>query len=166
MVLAYECEFDAPAMESRARSDLRLFTAEEALNLSSSAWRDRNARAHFAQELLANYSRGQAWADPIVSRALEVAHKVIAGKIGTVEACRAFSEIGHQLGDDLDNILQTFTDICNKTNHLPIVTERAEWQSNALALKDIESASYDQRYHSRVVEACKVLIERLRPINY
>jgi len=164
MVLAYRDGFNAPSREALAQSGIRLFTADDALDISSSSWRDRSALAQFARELLANYSHGQPWTDPAVVRALDVARRFIAGELGTLATCRALSALRGEVGRDLESVFRTFVGVDGETDDLPVGPVRAEWNPVALALQDIEIARCENEYRSVVLKACRELIERLRSI--
>ncbi len=164
MILAYQGEFAGPSADVLALSGMTLFSAEDALDTSAPAWRDRSARDSFARELLANYSAGQPWQDPAVIRALRVARQLIAGSIGTIEACRELSSLRYSLGDDLESIFLTFAAIDSETDHLPVGRCRSEWNPDALALKDLEITRAEELYSEKAREACYELIDHLRPL--
>jgi len=163
LVLAYESGFNGPSAIALAESGMCVLTPEDALDVSSGAWRDRGAFRLFAQELLKHYSLGQPWTDPAVARVLEIARELVAGKMGTIEASRTLSSFRHQVEPDLMSLFQDFVAIDSETDALPIGSVRAEWTRESLAIKDAEIASCEQFYHPLALKACVELIERLQP---
>jgi hypothetical protein len=163
MVLAYRDGFNAPSTETLAQSGICPFTAGDALDISSSSWRDRSALAQFARDLLANYGHGQHWTDPAVIRALDAARKFIAGEMGTIATCRALSALRGEVGQDLEGVFETFVGVDSETDDLPVGPVRAEWNPAVLALKDIEIARCERQYRSVVLKACRELIQKLCP---
>lgn len=166
MVLAYRFGFEAPSTEILTAKGTHFFSAEDALDISSAAWRDRAARMRFSRELLDNYGKGQPWKDPALSRALEIARKVISGEVGTIEGCRALSAVRHEMGSDLGSLFLTFTAVDTETDDLPIGPVRAEWAPRALALKDLQIARCEKLYRPQVIDACAELIKRLDSIAH
>lgn len=162
MVLGYRCDFEGLSAADLAQSGMFALAAEDALYLSSRAWRDRAAFAAFARELLKNYSVGQPWNDPAEVRALDIAHKLVAGDVGVVAASRAFSSLANELGPGVENALRTFRGIDSETDDLPLGPVRHEWHPDALAVKDAELARCEAMYRQNALEACKEIIEYFR----
>lgn len=162
-LLAYAEGFDVPAdADIFKRSGMYLLSAEDALDISSAAWRDRRARADFARELLSNYAPHlTSWHDRGVSRALDIAKQVSSGQIGIIAGARALTALGGKLGDDVEQALSVFRLIDGETNHLPVGDVRAYWAADALRLKDQEIARAERTYKERAITAAQTLIERL-----
>ena len=60
MALAYSRGFDGPSEQSLAQTGIDPLTAEDALDISASAWSDRSARRQFARELVGQLRRRAA----------------------------------------------------------------------------------------------------------
>lgn len=162
MLLAYEQGFHGVAATAIKDTGISLLTAEDALNLSSPAWRDRAARARFARRLMDNYGDGRPWVDDAPERALAFAHKLIAGEMSVIEASRALSSLRWEFDAPENYLFLPFVGIDSETDELPIGSVRREWARDSLALKDVEIARCEQAYRPRAVEACRKLIEYLR----
>lgn len=164
MILAYEYGFDGPSASVLAESGMYVLTVEDALDISSTAWSDREAQSTFARELLKQYGDGQPWNDRNVVRALDIAHRLIDGALGTIEASRAMASLSGQL-DGLEDVFLTFKGIDSETDNLPIGPVRAEWHPKALEPKDVEIRRYERLYGPSAVEACTKLIEHFRTMR-
>ena len=119
MVLALADGFPDLNTEAIAGREVCLFTAEDALDISTPAWRDRAARVAFAQELLSNYDNGRLYVDRPTSRALDVACKLVDGQVGVIDACRALSSFRQSFGDSFQEDFRTFVAIDGETDDLP-----------------------------------------------
>jgi hypothetical protein len=162
MVLAYSRGFVGPSEQSLAKTDIYLLTAADALDISSPAWSDRNARRRFARELMDNYGGRRPWVDDAPERAIAIARGVLAGELGVIESCRTLSSARWEFGSDMKDQFSAFVAIDSETDDLPVGAVRDLWNSDALALKDLEISRYEQLYRTQVLEACSALIERLR----
>jgi hypothetical protein len=162
MALALADGFPDLNVEAIAGSDVCLFTAEDAMDISTPAWRDRAARVAFAQELLRNYGNGRLYVDLPTSRAIDVARRLISGKVGVIEGCRELSSLKYAFGDSFTQDFRPFVAIDSETDHLPVGTVRREWNPNALARKDNEIAKCEELYRPQVIEDCERPIKRLR----
>jgi hypothetical protein len=138
-------------------------SAEDALDISSSAWSDRIARRDFARKVMNNYAAGRPWVDDAPERAIALARRILAGEIGLIEGCRALSSMRWELGDDVRDRFIPFVAIDSETDDLPIGAVRDLWQPDALARKDLEISRCEQLYRTQVAEACMALIESLGP---
>lgn len=163
MVLAYCRGFDGPSEQSLAETGIDPLSAEDALDISSSAWSDRIARRRFAREIMDNYGGGRSWVDDAPERAIAVARRILAGEIGLIEGCRALSSMRWEFGADVRDRFCPFVAIDSETDDLPIGAVHDLWQPNALALKDLEISRCEQLYRAQSVEACRMLIESLGP---
>jgi hypothetical protein len=163
MLLAYCRGFDGPSEQSLAETGIDPLSAEDALHISSSAWSDRIARRHFAQEIMNNYGGGRSWVDDAPERAIAVARRILAGQIGLIEGCRALSSMCWEIEADVRVRFSPFIAIDSETDDLPIGAVRDLWQPSVLALKDLEISRCEQLYRAQAVEACRALIESLRP---
>jgi hypothetical protein len=164
MALALADGFPDLSAEAIATSDVCLFTAEAALDISTPAWRDRAARVAFAEEFLRNYSNGGPYVDRPTTRALDAARRLIAGKVGVIEGCRELSSLRSAFGDPFAEDFRTFVAIDSATDDLPVGKVRQEWNPEALARHDIRIARCDEIYKQQVIEACRQLITRLRKL--
>jgi hypothetical protein len=164
MVLALADGFPDLNTEAIAGRDVCLFTPEDALDVSTPAWRDRAARVAFAQELLSNYDNGRLYLDRPTSRALDVACNLVAEKMGVIEGCRELSSMRHAFGESLADDFRTFVAIDSETDDLPVGTVRREWNPAALVRQDIRIAECEERYKSHAIEAAERLISRLREL--
>ena len=162
MVLAYSRGFDGPSEQSIAQTGIDPLTAEDALDVSSSAWSDRDARRQFARELLGNYGGGRPWVDDAPERAIALAGRVLAGELGVIEGCRALSSMGWEFGADITDQFSPFVAIDSETDDLPVGVVRNLWDVDALARKDLRIDRCEQLYRTQALESCRVLIELLR----
>jgi len=128
-------------------------TIEDALDISSPAWRDRGARAQFARKLVENYGSGQPWTDSAPDRALALANQLVAGHIGLIEASRALSVIQFEFDAPLSELFQPFIAIASETDDLPVGQVRREWNASALAIKDIQIARYENEKRPLALKA-------------
>jgi len=162
MALALADGFPDLSAEAIASSDVCLFTAEDAMDISTPAWRDRAARVAFAEEFLRNYGNGRLYVDRPATRAIDVARGLISGRVGVIEGCRELSSLKYAFGDSFTQDFRPFVAIDRETDHLPIGAVRREWNPDALARKDIEIARCEELYRPQVIEDCERLIRRLR----
>jgi hypothetical protein len=163
MVLAYCRGFNGPSGQSLAETGMTPLSAEDALDISSSAWSDRIGRRDFARKVMDNYAGGRPWVDDAPERAIAVARRILAGEIGLIEGCRALSSMRWELWDDVRDRFIPFVAIDSETDDLPIGAVRDLWQPDALARKDLEISRCEQLYRKQVAEACMALIESLGP---
>jgi hypothetical protein len=161
MVLAYSRGFDGPSEHSLAETGIDLLTAEDALDISSSAWSDRSARRQFARELIDNYGGGRPWVDDAPERAIAIARRILAGELGVIEGCRALSSMRWEFGADMTDQFSTFVAIDSETADLPLGPVRDLWEVGALVRKDLEIHRCEQLYRIQALEACRVLVEDL-----
>ena len=161
-VLGFSHCFPGVVEEVLADSIECLLTVEDALDISSPAWRDRGARAQFARKLVDNYGLSQPWADSASYRAIVLADQLIAGQIGVIEASRALSSLRFEFDVPLIELFQPFVAIDSETDDLPVGHVRREWDGAALASKDVQTAKYESENRPVAIEACKNLIDRLR----
>lgn len=162
MVVAYSRGFDGPSEQSLAETDIRLFTAEDALEISSSAWGDRSARRLFARQLMDNYGGGRPWIDDAPERAIAVARRVLSGELGMIEGSRTLSSMRWEFGAEITDRFSPFVAIDSETDDLPVGAARDLWDADALAWKDLEISRCEQLYRAQCLEACGKLIERLQ----
>jgi hypothetical protein len=162
MVLALSRGFEAPSEESLAQTGIDPLTPEDALDISSSAWTDRSARRQFARELMDNYGGGRPWVDDAPERAIAMAKRVLAGELGVIEGCRALSSMRWEFGATMTDEFSPFVAIDSETDDLPVGAVRDLWSVDALATKDLEIDRCEQLYRTQALEACSVLVERLR----
>ncbi len=134
MVLAYSRGFDGPSERSLSETGISLLTAEEALDISSSAWSDRSARRQFARELMDNYGGGRPWVDDVPERAIAIARRVLAGELGVIEGCRALSSMRWEFGADMTHQFSPFVAIDSETDDLPVGDVRDLWEVGALGV--------------------------------
>jgi hypothetical protein len=161
MVLACVLGFGGPSDSSLEKTGMCLFTPEDALEISSPAWRDRIARPRFAQELMSNYGGGRSWVDDAPQRAIALARKVLAGELGVIEGCRALSSMRWECGASLAERFSPFVVAESETDDLPVGAVRNLWDAEALTRKDPEIGRCEQLYRAQTLEACKNLIGRL-----
>lgn len=161
MVLAYSRGFDGPSEQSLAQTGIDPLTAEDALDISSSAWSDRSARRQFARELLGNYGGERPWVDDAPERAIALARRVLRGELRVIEGCRALSSMRWEFGADMTDQFSPFVAIDSETDHLPVGAVRNLWAVEALARKDLEIDRCEELYRTQALEACSVLIECL-----
>lgn len=165
MVLGYSRGFDGPSEQSLSETGISLLTAEDALDISSSAWSDRSARRQFARELIDNYGGGRPWTDDAPERAIAIARRVLAGELGVIEGCRALSSMRWEFGADMTHQFSPFVAIDSETDDLPVGAVRDLWEVGALARKDIEIGRCEKLYRTQALEACSALVERLGSSN-
>src|SRR6185437_7564690 len=124
MVLAYRQDFNGPSEHSLRETGVSLLTAEDALDISSSAWSDRSGRRQFAREFMDNYAGGRPWVDDAPERAIAIARRVLAGEIGVIEGSRALSLMRREFGTDLKEQFSPFIAIDSETGDLPVGAAR------------------------------------------
>ena len=161
MVLAYDRGFDEPSEPSLADTGMDLLTAEDALDISSSAWSDRSARQQFARKLIDNYAGGRPWVDDALERAIAIARRMIGGELGVIEGCRTLSSMRWEFEAEIADQSFPFVAIASETDDLPIGKVRDLWEIDALARKDLQILRCEQLYRTQALEACLVLIKHL-----
>jgi hypothetical protein len=161
MVLACERSFKGANADTVGTAGVSLLTAEDALDISSGAWRDRGARKLFAHRLMENYAGGQPWKDDACDRAIALARKLIADEIGVIEASRSLSSMRYEFDAPLRDLFLPFVGIDSESDGLPTGPVRREWEPGALARKDVEIARYEQAVRQCALEASRKLIEQL-----
>jgi hypothetical protein len=162
MVLAFARSLECTADALLGDSMDCLLTVEDALDISSPAWRDRSARMHFAHKLINNYGSGRYLTDSAPGRAVALANRIIAGEIGVIEASRTFSLLQFEFDAPLREVFQPFVAIDSETDDLPVGPVRREWSSAALEIRDVQIANYEKDNLPLALAACKKLIDRLR----
>lgn len=161
MVLAYIRGFAGPSEQSLGQTGMDLLSAEDALDITSSAWSDRSGRREFARKLMDNYGHGRAWVDDAPARAVAVARQIVAGELGAIEGCRELSSMRWEFGAEMTELFLPFVAIDSETDHLPIGAVRELWQRDALARKDQEIHRFEQVQRTQTLEACLMLIRHL-----
>ncbi len=140
-------------------------TAEEALEMTSRAWRGRTARVRFAHRLMENYAPGRSWTDNAPGEAIAAAERLMTGQVGLIEASRSLTLFQSLFDDDAEHLFQPFAVIDRQTAALPIGPVRQEWESAALARKDIEIQRYEESQRAVAIQACGALISYLRRLS-
>jgi hypothetical protein len=92
-------------------------------------------------------------------RALELARAVLESRISILEAVRELFPLAHTdaIGDETDRRL--IIGIESETDHLPVGEVRKLWAAEALREKDEEIASAEALWKSKLLDACKRIVE-------
>jgi hypothetical protein len=95
--------------------------------------------------------------------AIDVATRVVNGKVGILAASRVLSRLGHDLVPDtrIDPDFVVFIALDSQTDHLPLEDQRHNWAPAAFAQKQLEVARWEEHSREQVVEACRSIIDRL-----
>ena len=98
---------------------------------------------------------------------LNLANKIIKNQIGLIQGAREIAEFDDFFNKFSSNKVsyedyEIFMDIEDETHNLPLSeTERKNWSSTALEIKDQEIKKIEEKYRPTIMKACKVLIKKL-----
>ncbi len=96
---------------------------------------------------------------------LRVAAGIVRGEIEMVDGARflvrRFGDAG--LRNDPDAV--TIVGFESETDNLPVGSQRAYWNPDALVAKDAQREAYVARVGATVLAACQALVEKLRLDN-
>jgi hypothetical protein len=96
----------------------------------------------------------------IRGKIVAICEAVLAEEIGIIAASRRLSALGLELFDGRHEDFIMFDAVDSETDHLPVDTERKNWDAEALRRKDAEIAKAEAFYKDDVIAACRKLIER------
>ncbi len=97
-------------------------------------------------------------------RAVQIAHEVLAGRLGVMEGARSLSALRTQVGvAEFDDDFIVFLAVDSETDHLPLGSVRQYWDPLALARKDAEAAEIAKSARPDVFAACRRIISRFAP---
>ena len=101
----------------------------------------------------------------IQGKIVAICEAALAEEIGIIAASRRLSALGLKLFDGHDEDFIMFDAVDSETDHLPVDTERRNWDAEALKRKDAEIAEAETFYKNDVIAACRKLIERFAIYN-
>jgi len=98
----------------------------------------------------------------MIARAYDLIHE----RIELVDAAREMLVYKFRLRLESDNNFSVFKAICSETAHLPTGKAREQyWDKEALAIKDQELQSIENRFRDRALEAACNIVARYEPIG-
>jgi hypothetical protein len=92
---------------------------------------------------------------------LAQASGLVAGDLGVIAAARKLRGFWDGVEPEIGALLLVFVGIDSETDALPVGNERAHWNAEALARKDIEIRAAEQRWRGQAVAAATQLIHLL-----
>jgi hypothetical protein len=98
--------------------------------------------------------------DSAALKVVSAARAIIAHQIGLSVGCQRMHRALSWLSPYERDLPGVFKEYMDATLGLPIGSERLEWNRNALREKDVVLEQVNQRFQSRVIHACWVLIDR------
>ena len=93
-------------------------------------------------------------------RAKEVAHAILSGRIGMLEACRELARLGDTPGVMSEEIHIVFLGADSETDHLPLGAVRDLWDPQVLLEKDRQIAEMEAHWRDRVFAACWNILDQ------
>lgn len=98
------------------------------------------------------------------NKIVEVAQKIILGELNIIEGSRIITSLVANNNLSKVELYFPFEAVDSETDHLPFGQVRDECSSAYLARIDREIEAYIKETKSVIIEACKVLIEKLEII--
>jgi hypothetical protein len=92
---------------------------------------------------------------------LVIARQFLGGELGLLHTARELVKFRDGVGPEIGTLLDVFVGIHSETDALPIGTERALWNAEALKLEDRKIADAELRWRSRANEAATQLVRLL-----
>ncbi len=89
---------------------------------------------------------------------IEVCKKILNEEIGIIAGSRQLVSLFSQMNDSDNFDFMLFRVIESETDHLPVGSERKNWNDEALKRKDIEISEYELARKHEVMLACQNLI--------
>ncbi|HEX7773711.1 MAG TPA: DUF2489 domain-containing protein [Pyrinomonadaceae bacterium] len=96
----------------------------------------------------------------IRGKIIAICEATLAEEIGIIAASRRLSALGLKLFGSRHEDFIMFDVVDSETDHLPVDTERKNWDVEALKRKDAEIAKAEAIYKDEIISACRKLIER------
>jgi hypothetical protein len=92
---------------------------------------------------------------------LAMARQFLGGELGLLQTARELVKFRDCVEPEIGTLLDVFVGIRSETDALPIETERALWNPEALELEDRKIADAELRWRSRANEAATRLVRLL-----
>jgi hypothetical protein len=92
---------------------------------------------------------------------LAVCQQFLEGRLELIQSARELLKFRDGVEPEVGTLLDVFVGICSETDALPIGTERALWNSEALVLEDRKIAAAELRWRSRANESAAQLVRML-----
>ncbi len=89
---------------------------------------------------------------------LAIAKQFLGEKLGLVQTARELLQFRDGVEPEIGALLDVFVGIHSETDALPIGTERALWNLQALEVEDRKIAAAELRWHGRATEATRQLV--------
>lgn len=93
-------------------------------------------------------------------KAVEVASKILDGKIGLIEGVRRLVSFQNEIGSANDEEFLVLKGIESETDDFPIGEARQNWSEAILKDKDAEIEEYEDQVRASVVDACRRFIQK------
>src|SRR5258708_29024103 len=94
-------------------------------------------------------------------RMLTVARQFLGGELGLVQTSRELTKFRDGIEPEIGTLLDVFVGICSETDALPIATEQALWNPQALEMEGRKIAAAESRWRGRANEAASQLVRLL-----
>jgi len=92
---------------------------------------------------------------------LAVSRQFLGGELELVQTARELLKFRDGVEPEIGTLLDVFVGICSETDALPVGSERALWNSEALVLEDRKVAAAELRWRSRANESATQLVRVL-----
>jgi hypothetical protein len=92
------------------------------------------------------------------AQTLAIAKQFLEEKLGLVQTSRELLQFRDGVEPEIGTLLDVFVGVASETDALPIGTERALWNLQALEMEDRKIAAAELRWHGRATEAARRLV--------
>jgi len=89
-----------------------------------------------------------------------IAHSILSGTLGIVEAARQLAILAHRLAADRDPDFTFFIGVDSETDHLPVGDVRLRWATDELRRKDEELRECEHFFRADALQVCQSLIQK------
>ena len=98
----------------------------------------------------------------VISQIVDIAKGALAGTVSILQAARELAELLSEAGveDDEGELVNLFKTIDSETDHLPLGSQRQQWDAVSLKRKDSEIVEYERAFREEVLRACRTLISK------
>ena len=93
--------------------------------------------------------------------AADIARRVLSGAYDPLLACRDMAVLREELQGVSADTMDVFGAVSSEVDGLPIGAERAYWEKEALAEKDLEAARYREQVTSEIESSLQHLLTEL-----
>src|SRR5258708_7469340 len=94
------------------------------------------------------------------SKVVAIAKSIVSGELGIVAGARQLATWRFDLDANSDPDFMFFVGLDSETDHLPVGSERANWNPDVLKTKDEELRRYEDSFRHRAFQICHRMITK------